>query len=137
MQSIAVGHRFPTYVVPRITLRGVLLDGAGDPVPGSRQEKIIQRQVHLDQDSWAEISDTRLRPGESANLTIPWSQGTLKREKMRFEVWVDPDHHYRVFTYPRLLEALPQGKSSRLINQALTEAQKNRYLLFSEELDAP
>ncbi len=137
LRSTGVGHRFPTYVVPRITLSGVSIDVGGRPVAGSRRETIIQRRVHAEQGVWQEVSDTRLRPGESATLTVPWLQGGGERNKIRFEVWVDPDHHYRVLTYPALLEELPQGESRRLIGRALAEAEDNRYLLFREEVDAP
>ncbi len=135
LRSTGVGHRFPTYIVPRITLRGVLVDEQDRPVPGSQREKIIQRQVNPDQGHWTEISDTRLQPGESLHLAVPWLEDASPGTKIRFEIWVDPDHFYRSYTYPRLLEELPAGNSRRLILQALDEARNNRYLLFSRELD--
>ena len=64
--STRVGHAFPTYVTPRVVLSGELVDGAGQPIAGSRQEKIIGREVALDLSR--EAFDTRILPGRSATL---------------------------------------------------------------------
>ncbi|MCU7929157.1 MAG: cytochrome c family protein [Candidatus Thiodiazotropha sp. (ex Codakia rugifera)] len=136
LQSSGVGHRFPTYVVPRVTLKGGLIDGSGRPVQGSQREKIIQRQVRLESDGWEEVSDTRLYPGESVELIIPLFTGATEKKRVRFEVWVDPDYFYHFITYPRILEELPDGNSKNLVKRALIEARENRYLLFEREIES-
>src|SRR6185503_19341518 len=47
VRNTRVGHAFPTYVTPRVLLRGELLDASG-PVAGSRREVVIAREVALD-----------------------------------------------------------------------------------------
>jgi hypothetical protein len=37
--STRIGHAFPTYVTPRVVLRGELVDETGLAIEGSRQEK--------------------------------------------------------------------------------------------------
>src|SRR5881396_2402361 len=45
VESTRVGHAFPTYVTPRVVLRGELIDAEGAGVPGSRRERVIAREV--------------------------------------------------------------------------------------------
>lgn len=90
--STAVGHRFPTYVTPRITLRIWAVNADGQVVASG--EHVIQRRVPL---SLAEQSfDTRLHPGESAVLPLEWRR---KDHPVRVEakLVVEPDEFYRRF----------------------------------------
>ena len=45
VENTRVGHAFPTYVTPRVVLRGELIDGAGHVVPGTVRERVIAREV--------------------------------------------------------------------------------------------
>src|SRR5204862_7070667 len=66
VENSGVGHRFPTYVTPLVLLRAELVDAAGHALAGTRVERRIGREVTLDLER--EVSDTRLAPGERAEL---------------------------------------------------------------------
>ena len=66
--STGVGHDFPTYVTPRVLVRAQLLDAAGEPVPGSLEERAIGREVPLDLSR--EIADTRIPAGGGSRSTM-------------------------------------------------------------------
>src|SRR6058998_2503565 len=66
VENSGVGHRFPTYVTPLVLLRAELVDAAGRALAGTRVERRIGREVTLDLER--EVSDTRLAPGERAEL---------------------------------------------------------------------
>src|SRR5438874_9948814 len=70
VESTRVGHAFPTYVTPRVVLSAELVDQAGEVIAGSRQEKVIAREVTLD--LAREVGDTRLMPGAKAVLRYQW-----------------------------------------------------------------
>src|SRR5439155_802030 len=48
VENTRVGHAFPTYVTPRVVLSAELVDQAGDVVAGSREERVIGRNMTLD-----------------------------------------------------------------------------------------
>src|SRR5438105_9653799 len=66
MTSTRVGHAFPTYVTPRVILRGELVDETGAVIAGTRVQRIVAREVALDLSR--EVRDTRLAPGRSVEL---------------------------------------------------------------------
>jgi len=47
VENTGVGHAFPTYVTPRVVLSAELVDQAGEIIAGSRQERVIARDVTL------------------------------------------------------------------------------------------
>ena len=79
LTNTGVGHAFPTYVTPKVIMHAVLLDGTGRPVADSARSHVIERQVVYENEAWREISDTRLLPGESASVAIPWDDARLAR----------------------------------------------------------
>src|SRR5262249_24058689 len=91
VRSARIGHAFPTYVTPRVILRGELIDAAGQLVPGSRQETIIAREVELDLSR--EFSDTRLAPGQAARLSYT-GRADRAEARVRLSVIVEPDAFY-------------------------------------------
>ena len=77
----------PTYVTPIVVLRAELIDGTGRAIPGTREEHRIGREVTLDLER--ELADTRLRPGERAEL--PYERALPDgAEAARFSVLVYP-----------------------------------------------
>ena len=66
--STRVGHAFPTYVTPRVVLRGELIDAEGRSVAGHPRERVIAREVALDLSR--EFRDTRLRPGRARRARV-------------------------------------------------------------------
>ncbi|KIM00354.1 cytochrome c family protein [Paramagnetospirillum magnetotacticum MS-1] len=132
--STGVGHAFPTYVTPKVILHAVLLDGAGQPRPGTEKTHIIQRRVEFDGSDWREISDTRLAPGQTASVEIAWKDATRAR------VWleVQPDDFYHSVTYAQLRRDLPKSSAaSRLIAEADSRTRSSIYRLFTTEIERP
>lgn len=134
LTNSSVGHAFPTYVTPRVMMKGVGLDGSGRPIPGTERQYVIQRQVEVVGAEWVERSDTRLTPGQSAVLKMPWP--TSGRVRLWLEV--DPDDFYHRSVYGDLLRDLPEGSlAARLIAEADARAQASPYRLFETELRRP
>jgi len=126
LHSRRVGHAFPTYVTPEITVRARALDAAGRMLREWRW--IIGRQVQWN-DGWQELRDSRLLPGETRRFAAsPLPSNTAR---VRFTVDVEPDHFYKG-VYRDLLQdgGLPPA-ARKLIRRALRTAQANDYRLFS------
>ena len=127
--STRVGHAFPTYVTPRVVLSAELVDGAGQVVAGSRQEKVIGREVALDLSR--EAFDTRLLPGRTATLEYRMKvPGPGIRA--RVAVVVEPDAFYVGFFEVLLRQGAARGEAQ--IRQALETARRSPFSVFEREL---
>ena len=134
LANSGVGHAFPTYTVPTIVMRAVALDADGSPRPESLQSHVIARRVHYDGNTWIELSDTRLFPGQSAAIDLAW--GTSDR----IRVWLDviPDDFYAAQVFPALLQSLPaDGQARQLALEASAAAAASPFRLFETELRRP
>jgi hypothetical protein len=131
VESTGVGHRFPTYVTPIVVLRAELVDTAGRAVAGTRKERRIGREVTLDLER--ELSDTRLRPGERAEL--PYARA-LEHGAVaaRFSVVVYPDAFYTAFYEGLLRQGVGRGEAE--IRAALAETRRSAFTVF-EALSRP
>ena len=127
-----VGHAFPTYVTPKVVMWAVALDAGGEPVEGTETSYIIQRSVNYGPQGWRENFDTRLFPGGSAVLELPWGEAVQARMWLE----IDPDDFYDHQVYDGLLESL-SGEARKLIAKADGEAGKSRFRLFETELARP
>jgi hypothetical protein len=129
VESVRVGHRFPTYVTPLVVLRAELLDTTGRPVPGSRQERAIGREVTLD--LTREIADTRLQAGASTTLVY---QPRLDRAglRARLSVVVYPDAFYTRFFETLLRQGAGRGEAQ--IREALDATRRSSFTVFVEEV---
>jgi hypothetical protein len=125
VKSVRVGHAFPTYVTPRVILRGELVDAAGAVVPGSVSEKTLEREVALDLSR--EIRDTRLRPGEAATLTYR-RRITAPGLTARLSVVVEPDAFYTRFFEALLAQGAGRGEAQ--IKEALAATRRSPFTLF-------
>jgi len=125
VRSVRVGHAFPTYVTPKVVLRAELVTATGDVIEGSRQERVIAREIALDLSK--EISDTRLLPGQSATLRyrhrVP-AAGT----SARLSVVVYPDAFYTSF-YEVLLRQ-GSGRGAAQIREALEATRRSPFEIF-------
>jgi hypothetical protein len=127
--STRVGHAFPTYVTPRVVLRGELVDAAGRIVPESRRERVIAREVTLDLER--ELADTRLPPGRTATLTyrVPVTSPGLS---VRLSVVVEPDAFYVKFFETLLAQGAAGGEAQ--LRAALEAARRSPFTVFEKDL---
>ena len=128
--NAAVGHKFPTYITPKVFVRAALLDIGGKILPGTQQERVIGWDVRFEDGQWKEYFDTRIAPGEKFQASFSWSPPSQAR-KIRAWVEVHPDHFYHHHFYPAYLadpSLSPAGK--KLIEKALQESGRTPYLLF-------
>ncbi len=134
LTNTGVGHAFPTYVTPKVMLMGAALDEAGEPIAGTDVSTVIQRRVESIDGNWIEHADTRLLPGQSSTLEMPWpSSGAV-----RLWLEVHPDDFYDHSVYDGLLRDLPKNSAAaQLIAEADRRAQANRYRLFETTLRRP
>ncbi len=133
----AVGHKFPTYITPKVFVRAALLDSRGKALSGTEQEKIIGWDARFEDGEWKEYFDTRIPPGEQFQQTFRWK---LSPEAKKIRAWVEvhPDHFYHVHFYPVFLknqQLTPQAR--KLIEKALQESGSSSYILFDETLALP
>jgi hypothetical protein len=127
-----VGHDFPTYVVPKVTITLHLRNSGG-----TREiaRHVIGRTVSVDMDR--ELSDTRIPPGGesvvSTQISVP--PGANKIE-MRMEV--APAKHYELM-YKAMLVRYPKLdlKTQSLMRKAIQEAQSAVYMLDDLDVTAP
>ena len=135
LTNTGVGHAFPTYVTPKIVMKGVALDAASKPIPGTEVSYVIQRRVEsVGNDEWIERSDTRLLPGQSASLEIPWPDSGA----VRLWLEVQPDDFYDHQVYDGLLRDLPKNSvAAKLIAEADRRAESSHFRLFETMLRRP
>ena len=126
VRSVKVGHYFPTYVTPRVVVRGELLDAAGTPVPASAQEQAIGRDVPLDLSR--EIADTRIAPG--GRFAFEYKHRlTRPGLSLRVTVTVLPDHFYARFFESLLADGA--GRGTAQIREALEATRRSSFVIFS------
>jgi hypothetical protein len=129
-----VGHAFPTYSVPTVVMNAVALDGDGTPRLDTQRSHAIARHVHYDGAQWTELSDTRLLPGQSAAIELPWNGSN------RIHVWLDitPDDFYATQVFPRLIGTFQaDSEAKRLALQAEALANSSGFRLYDTEVHRP
>ena len=126
--NIGAGHAFPTYVTPEVWVSMVQLDKGGREIPSTFQSYAIARRVKLDLS--AEISDTRLLPGESVEVEYE-DKKHKKAVKLKLAINVHPDAFYTGF-YRSWLSGKRTTASRRLLQMALEESLANQYPLFEK-----
>ncbi|NIO11325.1 MAG: hypothetical protein GTO40_26245 [Deltaproteobacteria bacterium] len=132
--NAAVGHKFPTYITPKVFVRAELHSETGDVVTGSQREAIIGWDARAEGGQWREYFDTRIPPGQSSSHAFQWprSKGV---KYVRAWVEVHPDHFYHVHFYPAYLSSgalSPEGR--RLIEKAREESGRTTFMIFDERI---
>lgn len=129
LENTRIGHAFPTYVTPRVVLSVELVDQAGKVVVGSREEKVIAREVTLDLER--ELSDTRLMPGAKAVLHY---RRRVERAglRARLSVVVYPDEFYTRFFESLLAQGAGSGTGQ--IREALAASRRSPFTVFDREI---
>ncbi|MCA1804688.1 MAG: hypothetical protein LC646_04960 [Xanthomonadaceae bacterium] len=136
IRNTGAGHYFPTYLVPRVWLRLVLIDPAG------RERSLLAEQVVArDVDVWLkeERSDTRLAPDEARRLEVEIGPPPEAGWEVELRVDVAPREHYeRMFaTVLRNNAADLDAEALRLLEQALAEARDARFTALRERRPLP
>lgn len=127
VRSHGVGHRFPTYVTPRVFAAAWQEDAAGRELPGTREEALIARVLDFSAPGWPELSDTRIEPGETVRLDYarPRAEAAVA---LVGRVTVDPDYHYRG-VFQELLGTYSEPKARAQMEEALRRADDSTYVL--------
>jgi hypothetical protein len=130
LTNTGVGHRFPTYVTPKVVLQIEIVDEAGQAIEGTRQQEAVNREVTLDLSE--EISDTRILPKGRHTFTS-LQRVTRQGLRLRATVVVYPDEFYRKFYEAKLAGPLSPTER-RMLTQALENARQSAYTLFEKEV---
>lgn len=131
MTSVWVGHAFPTYVTPKVTVTAEAFSENGKSLQQWQWQ--IMREVEFS-GGWRELSDTRLMPGESRRFVAsPVPAGT---KIVVFRVRVAPDHFYKG-VYHSLLASDLQPPAAGRIRLALKNANASDYLLYEGRSEVP
>jgi len=131
--NTGIGHAFPTYATPTVIMFAIALDTGGTARAETLRSQVIARRLRWDGGWWHELADTRLLPGQSAAIELPWNGND------RVRVWLEvmPDDFYESEVYPGKLARLADGESMRLIAKARADAAASRFRLFETELQRP
>jgi hypothetical protein len=137
LKSVNIGHRFPSYAVPKIYLNLSLVNRKNKQKPIG--EHTIGRLMDINVSK--EFYDTRLLPGQTAEIKVIIQKVELKKYKLvKFEAVVDPDELYvRMFT-SNLENQATLGHTPRvikLIEDALVQKKNTNYNLFTLSLPVP
>ncbi len=132
--NTGVGHRFPTYVTPRVQVRVELLDGAGERIAGAAVEDVIGRDVRSTPAGWVEDRDTRLAPDSGMTVVTPVPE---EARRARGRITVFPDGFYTgLFT--ALLARPDRSDTSRaLLTEALRRTEGSAFVIFDETIALP
>jgi len=131
LENVGAGHRFPTYLVPKLYVRLRAKGREGEQIIARR---VIGRTANVDLTE--ESADTRLAPGEAIALAADFAPG--EEGMIALEIDVAPAEHYeRMFEamlarYPKLDPA-----ARAQLAQALDEARAKRYALPPLKLPVP
>ena len=134
LTNSGVGHAFPTYITPKVIMHAVALDADGQPIADTAVSYVIKRDVGYAGGRWLEYSDTRLLPGEKASLDLDWE------DSRRIRMWLDvrPDDYYEQEVYGDLVTGYADNSPEKgLIEQAITQARANNFILFDTIVDRP
>lgn len=133
LRSTRVGHKFPTYAVPRVRMQLSLWryqQGQGYRL--AFKEHIIERKVQLVDGNWIEHSDTRLSPGEAAYLVLDWQSEANLAE---YVILVEPDAFYLETLYEPNAAEPADPLIERLRRSARDRARGNAYILYEGRLN--
>lgn len=126
-----VGHYFPTYITPKVFVRGYFLDRNGQIIDETHLEAAIGRETNMNLSE--EIYDTRIAPGET--LSVLYSQAlTSDSTTFKVEIIVEPDHFYERF-YQSILSGGVSGKARKMMQAALTNTQNSPFSIFEKEIN--
>jgi hypothetical protein len=126
IRSKAVGHDFPTYMVPKVYVRLYAFDARGRGRLLAR--KTIGRTVNVALNR--ELSDTRIPPGGSSSLSAHFAMPAKSAERVELVIDVAPEEHYeRMFRHELSQPRKYDPTTEELLRDALAQAVTTRYRL--------
>jgi hypothetical protein len=130
--NTGVGHMFPTYVTPTVTVMAFLKNDRGNIIEGSRRSATIGRMIALDLS--AELFDTRIAPEQSFDLlySIPDSIETTEAKELLFEITVAPDEFYSRFFASMIENSTHRAGTEKheMLRKAYRATVASEYLLY-------
>lgn len=128
-----VGHFFPSYLIPKIYLKVYLITADNKKEKRQLEEYTIGRQVNTE--ITEEYFDTRIPPNQSLvwDVQIPEEYQTLAAE-LELIVEVDPDEQYIRELKEKIKSEKLLKESKKLLQFALEEKLKSKYILANEIL---
>lgn len=125
-----VGHYFPSYITPKVTLQLELLDANDRVITGSGRKESIGREATLDLSR--EVYDTRIPP--KGTHEFRYSRTIAHRGlTLRALVTVYPDDFYRRFYEAKLSSRLSE-QERKLLGEALNASRQSAYKLFEKKV---
>jgi len=128
VRNSGTGHRFPTYVTPKVFINAQLIDPAGQAITESFRQAVIGREISMDLSQ--ELFDTRIAPGETFAVNYQYAMPPAG-SKLRVWIEVDPDNFYRNFYQAMLASNGPQ-KGRKMLQQAYQESRSSRFLVYDK-----
>ena len=128
IRNTGTGHRFPTYVTPKVIAEIYQVGADGRMLPGTLQQHVIARLVELDLSR--EIADTRLAPDEEAVLNYR-AQTDPRAAFLVYRMRVEPDAFYTEF-FKSLLAGGQAVRGKAMIRAALANSQRANFTFFEE-----
>jgi len=129
VSNSGTGHRFPTYVTPKVYINAQLIDPAGQPMTDSFRQAIIGRDITMDLSQ--ELFDTRIAPGETFEVDYQYAIPPAG-SKLRVWIEVDPDNFYQRF-YKIMLASNGPQKGRTQLQQAYQESRNSPFLIYDKE----
>ncbi len=126
--NTGTGHRFPTYVTPKVRVRIELLDRDRQPLEGGTAEGVIGREVRSGPSGWVEEWDTRLPPDSSLTVRAESVRGAAYA---RGTVTVFPDGFYNA-----MFAGMLAGRLSDTSRALITEAHRRTTASVYSVLDS-
>jgi len=128
VRNSGTGHRFPTYVTPKIYINAQLIDTSGQPITESLRQAVIGRDVAMDLSR--ELFDTRIAPGKTFVVNYQYAMPPAG-SKLRVWIKVDPDNFYRRF-YKTVLASNGPQKGRILLQQAYQESRNSIFIIYDK-----
>ncbi len=124
--NTGTGHRFPTYVTPKVRVEIALLNAGRQAIQGTTVDGLIGREVSAESGAWVEHWDTRLAPDSSLTVRVsPASEARFARGR----VTVFPDGFYNAL-FSKMLAGSLTDTSRALITAAHRRTLESVYSIF-------
>jgi len=138
LANVGAGHYLPTTPTPAVFIEVALVDADRHPIDGASATMRIGRHLEgAPHGKFREVEDTRIPPGEAAELARAWRGGRVAEARFaRIRVRVHPDEHYEHLFAKRLSRKLP-AQSRVLFEEAHARTQRSKYVAIERFVPVP